>query len=248
MSRTPTTTYVPYGAFELKATYQRNMMLGILSALVLAGMLVMVGHIMIELSAAHSTTDILPPIPIVSRPSQVPTIILERPSGPKPPARPTVHGAVPVMVPDSQLFEADMAVPSQRELRAGPGEGSGSGEGTSEGLVSSAEQNGGGTEEKFPSDTQTTIVQKLPEIVHTQMPIYPELARRLGFSGSAVVRALIDREGRVRDARIVRSSGYETLDQAALEAAVKCVYAPAIQNGYPVAIWISYRVQFRLED
>ena len=37
-------------------------------------------------------------------------------------------------------------------------------------------------------------------------------------------------------------------DDAAIEAAYKCKYKPAIQNGRPVAVWVSYQVEFVLEE
>lgn len=41
--------------------------------------------------------------------------------------------------------------------------------------------------------------------------------------------------------------GVEALDQAALDVAYKHVFSPGIQNGYPVACWVSYNVEFRLD-
>lgn len=45
------------------------------------------------------------------------------------------------------------------------------------------------------------------------------MSRRLGESGRVVVRVLIGPDGRAQEARIQRSSGYERLDQVALETA-----------------------------
>ena len=65
-------------------------------------------------------------------------------------------------------------------------------------------------------------------------------------SGSVWVQALIDKAGRVRDARILKPSGTQVgFEEAALAAAFEAVYKPAIQNGQPVAVWISYKVEFR---
>jgi len=47
---------------------------------------------------------------------------------------------------------------------------------------------------------------------------YPAFARQLGQQGTAVVRAEIDRDGRLLRAAILSSSGYKSLDKAALAA------------------------------
>jgi len=36
-------------------------------------------------------------------------------------------------------------------------------------------------------------------------------------------------------------------EEAAVKAAYKCRYRPAIQNGNPIGVWISYTVEFVLE-
>jgi protein TonB len=47
---------------------------------------------------------------------------------------------------------------------------------------------------------------------------YPAFARQLGQQGTAVVRAEIDRDGRLLRAAILSSSGHQSLDKAALSA------------------------------
>jgi TonB family protein len=59
---------------------------------------------------------------------------------------------------------------------------------------------------------------------------------------------LIDVEGRVRDVVVAKESGEsESFGRAAKEAALKTVWKPAISNGQPVAVWITYKVSFRLK-
>ncbi|MFW5769195.1 MAG: energy transducer TonB [Spirochaetota bacterium] len=50
-----------------------------------------------------------------------------------------------------------------------------------------------------------------------ELPDYPELARRWGWEGIVVVRIQIGPEGNVREAELLRSSGYDLLDRAALK-------------------------------
>lgn len=50
-----------------------------------------------------------------------------------------------------------------------------------------------------------------------ELPVYPELARKWGWEGIAAVRIRIGPAGNVREAEIIRSSGYDVLDRAALK-------------------------------
>jgi outer membrane biosynthesis protein TonB len=56
----------------------------------------------------------------------------------------------------------------------------------------------------------------------------------------------VDKTGAVRDVRVLK--GPEILREAALKAAWKSVWRPAIQNKKPVAVWVAYPVKFKLND
>ena len=57
-------------------------------------------------------------------------------------------------------------------------------------------------------------------------PILPEGARDLG-PAIAIVRVTVDDAGKVQRADLYRSTGYKSLDDAALMAAKASAYAPA---------------------
>lgn len=79
-------------------------------------------------------------------------------------------------------------------------------------------------------------------------PRYPAMSRRLGESGRVVVRVLIGTDGVARDARIQRSSGYERLDQVALETARdRWRYVPGTRGGVPEAMWFNVPIHFVLQ-
>ncbi len=84
-----------------------------------------------------------------------------------------------------------------------------------------------------------------PVPVTRVQPEYPELARRAGLEGTVYIKILVDKEGTVRDAILLREVG-GGLDEAALEAVKKWVYTPAIQNNRPVAVWVAQPVVFSL--
>ena len=78
-------------------------------------------------------------------------------------------------------------------------------------------------------------------------PAYPPLSRRLREEGKVVLRVLIDTDGSAARAEIRSSSGYERLDQAALQTVLRWRYVPARRNGLPEAMWFDIPVNFVLE-
>lgn len=65
-------------------------------------------------------------------------------------------------------------------------------------------------------------------------PAYPALSRRLGEEGKLVLQVELDETGRIDKAKIVQSSGYSRLDNAALSAVKTWRCRPATRNGHPV--------------
>jgi|GEM_PF-6883068 len=51
-----------------------------------------------------------------------------------------------------------------------------------------------------------------------QPPIYPEISRRMGQAGRVIVDTRLDGDGNVISVKIARTSGFQELDQAALDA------------------------------
>jgi protein TonB len=78
-------------------------------------------------------------------------------------------------------------------------------------------------------------------------PPYPPGEIRAGNTGTADIEIYVLPNGRVGDARIVKSTGYPALDQSALdEAKRKWRLTPATRDGVPFAQWHRLRVTFKL--
>jgi TonB family protein len=75
-------------------------------------------------------------------------------------------------------------------------------------------------------------------------PIYPPDARRSGVQGTVIVETVVGVDGRVIDARVLRS--IPLLDQAALEAVRQWEFVPTLFNGAPVPIVMTVTVDFTL--
>lgn len=78
-------------------------------------------------------------------------------------------------------------------------------------------------------------------------PPYPPLSRRLGEQGKVVVRVRIEADGTASAAEVRTSSGFERLDQAALQTVLRWKYVPGKRNGVPEAMWYLIPIQFVLE-
>lgn len=107
---------------------------------------------------------------------------------------------------------------------------------------------GGGMSEQYPSSDSIVKVDVPPVMVRSEMPVYPDSARKVGLEGRVWVQVLIDKTGKVVDARIGKKSAHEGFDRAALEAAKKTIWKPAEQDGQKVSVWVYYEIKFSLKE
>jgi protein TonB len=84
-----------------------------------------------------------------------------------------------------------------------------------------------------------------PTKIRDAAPLYPPIAREARIEGLVIIEALIDVDGRVQQARVLRST--PLLDQAALDAVRQWQYTPTLLNGQPVPVLMTVTVTFRLQ-
>lgn len=77
---------------------------------------------------------------------------------------------------------------------------------------------------------------------------YPPIAQRLEEEGDVTVTLKVEADGTVSDVRLARSSGYQRLDEAALEWFAACRYFPGTVEGKPVASYTFTQQSYRLLD
>ena len=99
----------------------------------------------------------------------------------------------------------------------------------------------------YPPTVPFFKVEVKPTPVSVPVPDYPSTVRDAGIEGTAVVEALLDLDGSVMDARVLKSSGNQSLDASAIEAALKAKFTPAKQRDKPVRVWISIPYRFTLK-
>jgi TonB family protein len=81
-----------------------------------------------------------------------------------------------------------------------------------------------------------------PKRIKDVAPVYPALAQTARVSGPVTIEATIDTEGKVVDAKVVKS--IPLLDQAALDAVQQWEYLPTMLNGTPVPVTVTVTVNF----
>jgi periplasmic protein TonB len=79
-------------------------------------------------------------------------------------------------------------------------------------------------------------------------PVYPEVARRRGQQGRVVLHVNVSSEGMPVTVTVAESSGYPSLDAAALTAVQRWRFVPATKGGAPVPAVAEVPVRFRLTD
>ncbi|WP_454739950.1 TonB family protein [Cupriavidus necator] len=79
-------------------------------------------------------------------------------------------------------------------------------------------------------------------------PNYPSKAKRLGQEGVVTLKVTIAVDGKISRARVVQSSGYPTLDDAAVEALQAGRCQPYMEGGQPMQVDAAQPIAFHLND
>jgi protein TonB len=85
-----------------------------------------------------------------------------------------------------------------------------------------------------------------PVVIRNTPPAYPEIARRSGWEGRAIIRVEVSADGRPLSTSIARSSGYGVLDQSALRAVKSWRFQPRTVSGIPTTGTVEVPVNFSL--
>ena len=84
-----------------------------------------------------------------------------------------------------------------------------------------------------------------PHCLFCPRPQYPLRARREGWEGQVGVVLVVREDGTVAEVDLRRSSGYRSLDRAALKVARQSRFTPALRQGVPTVV--RGRVQYRFK-
>jgi TonB family protein len=92
------------------------------------------------------------------------------------------------------------------------------------------------------------VLPKVTAANPLRQPQYPDASRRRGDQGLVGVDVFIGEDGRVKEAKIVMSSGHEELDASTLKEAWSWRFAPGCLNDKPTGMWSTFTITFSLYD
>ena len=104
-----------------------------------------------------------------------------------------------------------------------------------------------------PAPVEKQVVRTPPSTqgkgARTTLPEYPPASRRAGEAGTVTLKCLVGDNGRCTQVEVVKSSGFEKLDEAAVkEVQRNWKFVPGKEDGKPVAMWHTFAVTFKLTD
>ncbi len=228
--------FMPYGAPELLEVAKKYLTKALTVAM--SGLVVIFLALLgLNYYLAHNEKE-PPPIVVPYRELQAPPPLTDAAPPPQvqvatqvaPPA-----AAIPVPVPDAEAPQ-EQTIASQEELSAVQGSGP---VGDGDNIVVAPPE-----EDALPGFGEYVYTDELPEKITHVQPVYPDIAREAGVDGTVMVQALVGKDGRVKEARVVKS--IPMLDAAALAAVKGWVFKPALSNNKPVAVWVGCPVKFSL--
>lgn len=90
-------------------------------------------------------------------------------------------------------------------------------------------------------------VVKQPALLRRVEPIYPPLAVHAHLEGVVILEAIVDRDGKVEEVKVLRTAG-ALLDNAAMTAVRQWQYSPVMLNGIAERFMLTVVLSFNLED
>lgn len=78
-------------------------------------------------------------------------------------------------------------------------------------------------------------------------PDYPRLSRRMREEGTVILRVLVSVAGAAQELSVAQSSGFQRLDQAAVEAVKAWRFVPGTRDGEAQAMWFQVPIVFRMD-
>ena len=77
---------------------------------------------------------------------------------------------------------------------------------------------------------------------------YSDQSRRNHEEGTCIVKLTIGVHGRVRDERLIQSSGHKSLDDACVDFLGTIQMLPATENGKPIVSTVDMPIAFKLDN
>ncbi|MFI4963685.1 MAG: TonB family protein [Legionellales bacterium] len=245
-----------YGGYELRRHYDRRLRKA--TVLVLTGVAALFCFSFIT---SNRGGNVLPPR---LHPDTVSVVImpvhpLEKPKVDPPPAQPvakqikTKTSVAPVIAPND-LVPPDKQMPENKDManvQPGPADQDGDPTGIVPGPVTG---NGTGVGEigRDKSSVPVRLVQQMPEFIGDMGAYlsknlhYPELARSTGIEGRVAIEFVVNEDGSVSNAKVVRGIGGGCDEEALRIVSNMPKWKPGKQNGIAVKVFFVLPILFQL--
>ncbi len=84
--------------------------------------------------------------------------------------------------------------------------------------------------------------------LNNKAPVYPMLSRKRKEQGTVWMLLLVSKDGLVTQLKLKKTSGFDRLDHAALQAVKKWKFQPARKEGQPIDYWYELPLKFSLQQ
>jgi len=95
------------------------------------------------------------------------------------------------------------------------------------------------------SAPQTTPPRLDPAYLHNPAPNYPALSKRNRESGTVLLLVKVDSEGNASAVTLHQSSGYDRLDQAAIQAVSRWRFVPGMRGQTAISATVIVPISFK---
>ncbi|HXS17232.1 MAG TPA: TonB family protein, partial [Polyangiaceae bacterium] len=86
-----------------------------------------------------------------------------------------------------------------------------------------------------------------PQLQHYEPPVYPDAAFKAGLESEVQVLITVGEDGKVSNPEVVDKQGHG-FDEAAMAAALKLVFSPALVDGLPKSVRIGFQFSFTIDE
>lgn len=205
------------------------------------------GHLLLVAAVVAMSGSVRPTLPVPARPLAIRFVSAPKPAAvivpvatpaaaplpkaeapPKPARRIPLTASPPPATPTAPIAPATEIVPM---------------------LAPAASEEGGAPTpaQAAPPQAQPLVLARFDAAyLNNPKPAYPPAARRRGDTGTVYLRVQVREDGSAAQVILKASSGFSSLDQAALDAVARWKFIPARQGDTPVMSWVVVPVGFSL--